>query len=241
MDVKRLSKEKYSYRQIKNKLKEEDIDVSIATISRILQNIGIKRSATNNKQPAPQNRTAPIKRTPKTVQKVKRLANKKNPATYREIQKQTSLSLETIHKIMHKDLKLETKNKTRVHKLTAEHKKNRKTNFRKLYENHLAGQKSEYAVTLDEALVYVEDSNRERGICYIKQGETIPESWVMEKDESFKKGFMIVGIITGRGTVPLFRVPSQVKVNAQYYVDYVLKPLFTKHLPRLYPNEMNKV
>ena len=124
MDVKRLSKEKYSYRQIKNKLKEEDIDVSIATISRILQNIGIKRSATNNKQPVPQNRTAPIKRTPETVQKVKRLANKKNPATYREIQKQTSLSLETIHKIIHKDLKLETKNKTRVHKLTAEHKKN---------------------------------------------------------------------------------------------------------------------
>jgi len=138
-------------------------------------------------------------------------------------------------------LKLETKNKTRVHKLTAEHKKNRKTNCLKLYENYLAGQRSEYAVTLDEALVYLEDSNRERRICYLKQGERVPESWVMEKDESFKKGFMVVSVITGRGTVPLFRVPSQVKINAQYYVDYVLKPLFTIHLPRLYPNEMNKV
>jgi hypothetical protein len=37
----------------------------------------------------------------------------------------------------------------------------------------------------------------------------------MEKDESLKNGFMIVGVITGRGTVPLFRVPSQVKINAQ--------------------------
>ena len=138
-------------------------------------------------------------------------------------------------------MKLETRNKMRVHKLTTENKKNRKTNCRKLYENHLAGKRSEYAVTLDEALVYIEDSNRERRICYIRKGERVPESWVMEKDENFKKGFMIVGVITAWDTVPLFRVPSQVKINSQYYIDYVLKPLFTKHLPRLYPNEMNKV
>ena len=112
---------------------------------------------------------------------------------------------------------------------------------RKIYENHLAGQTSEYAVTLDESLVYLDDSNRKRRICYVKQGERVPESWVMEKDESFKNGFMIVGVITGRGTVPLFKVPSQVKINAQYYQFYVLKPLFTIHLPRLYSNEMDKV
>jgi len=58
--------------------------------------------------------------------------------------------------------------------------------------------------------------------------------------ESFSKSFMVVGII-GRGTVPLLRVPASVKINAKYYVDYVLKPLFTVHLPRLYPNEMDKV
>ena len=241
IDIKRLSKEKYSYRQIKNKLEKEDVDVSIATLCRVLKNIGIGRSATNNKQPVPQNQTAPIKRTPEVVQKVKRLVDKKNPATRRDIKKQTSLGLATIHKIIHKDLKLKTKIKTKVHKLTAEHKKNRKTNCRKLYENHLAGQRSEYAVTLDEALVYLEDSNRERRICYVKQGDPVPESWILEKDESFKNGFMIVGVITGRGTVPLLRVPSQVKINAQYYVDYVLKPLFTKLLPRLYENEMSKV
>ena len=69
IDVKRLSKEKYSYRQIKNKLKEEDVDVSIATTCRILKNIGIKRSMTNNKQPVPQYRTSPIKRTPRSCAK----------------------------------------------------------------------------------------------------------------------------------------------------------------------------
>ena len=52
---------------------------------------------------------------------------------------------------------------------------------------------------------------------------------------------MVVGIITGRGTVPLIRVPSKVKINAEYYVDYVLKPLFADHLPRLNRNDINKV
>ena len=60
------------------------------------------------------------------------------------------------------------------------------------------------------------------------------------KAESFTKSFMVVGIITGHVTVPLFRVPSSVKINAQYYVGYVLKPLFTVHLPCMYPNEMDK-
>ena len=69
----------------------------------------------------------------------------------------------------------------------------------------------------------------------------MPESWIFEKDESFKKCFIFVGILTGKGTIPLIRLPSEVKINAQFYVDYVLKPLFTEHLPKLYRNEMDKV
>ena len=48
VDIKRLSKEHYSYREIKNKLKEEDVDVSIASICRVINNIGISRQALNN-------------------------------------------------------------------------------------------------------------------------------------------------------------------------------------------------
>ena len=45
VDITRLSKENYSCRQIKKKLNEEDIDVSISTICRVLNNIGIRRQA----------------------------------------------------------------------------------------------------------------------------------------------------------------------------------------------------
>lgn len=157
------------------------------------------------------------------------------------MRKKTDASICLLNKIIHQDLKLQTRKKTKVHKLGEKHKKNRKTTCRKLYENHLAGDRWEYAVTLDEALVYLQNANGKREICYVKNGESVPESWIFEKRESFDESFMVVGVISGRGTIPLFKVPSNVKINAQYYIDYVLKPLFNEHLPRLYPKDMNKV
>ena len=50
-DIKRLSKENYSKVSIKNKLKEEVVDLSIKTIIRIIKNIGIKRQATSQGRP----------------------------------------------------------------------------------------------------------------------------------------------------------------------------------------------
>lgn len=52
---------------------------------------------------------------------------------------------------------------------------------------------------------------------------------------------MVVGVLTGRGALPLFKVPNNVKVNSNYYVEQVLKPLIEVQLPKLYPGEMNKV
>jgi hypothetical protein len=90
---------------------------------------------------------------------------KRNPMSYRDIRNKTGLGLATISKVIHHDLDLETKNKTKVHKLSEENKKNRKTNCRKLYEKYLASDRWKYAVTLDEALVYLDDSNKESRIC----------------------------------------------------------------------------
>ena len=68
---------------------------------------------------------------------------------------------------------------------------------------------------MDEALVYLEDSNSESRICYIKQGKQVGDDWVLETDKSFKSGFMVVGILTGMGTAPLIRVSSSTKINLQ--------------------------
>jgi len=239
--IKVLSEEKYTYRQIKEKIKKEGHDVSLSTISRVLKNIGIRRQVVSRGQPVPRFRRFRKKTSPGVIQKIKNMVTKRNPMSYRDIAAKTSLNLATIHSVIHRDLQLNTRKKTKTHELDEKQKKNRKTNCRKLYENHLAANRCEYAVTLDEALIYLQDSSSETKFCYVKKGEKVPDDWVLEKDESFKQGFMVIGIITGRGTLPLFRVPSEVKINADYYVEYVLKPLFTIYLPSLYPGEMDKV
>ena len=241
VDVKRLSKEGYTFDQIKEKLKGEGTNIAKSSISCIINNVGIRRQAIKDKKEIPKFKRPPIKRTPALIKEVEALVTKENPESYRSIKKKKDIGLDTICKIIHKDLKLETRKKTKVHRLNEEHKKNRKTTCRKLYEYHLAGERSQYAVTLDEALVYLHNSSGKREICYIKNGEDVPESWIFEKNESFEQSFMVVGVITGKGTVPLFKVPSNVKINAHYYVEYVLKPILTIHLPRLYGKDMDKV
>jgi len=99
----------------------------------------------------------------------------------------------------------------------------------------------EFVVTIDEAWLFLNETNKKTKICYVEKGKNIPESWTCEKSETFSPKLMVVGIITGRGTVPLIQVPPKVKINSQYYIDNVLKPLVEIYLPNLYPNELNKV
>lgn len=47
--------------------------------------------------------------------------------------------------------------------------------------------------------------------------------------------------MTGRGVLPLLKVPQKVKISARYYVNCVLKPLLEVHLRKLYGKKINKV
>ncbi|UYV76694.1 hypothetical protein LAZ67_14001786 [Cordylochernes scorpioides] len=58
--------------------------------------------------------------------------------------------------------------------------------------------------------------------------------------EELSEGFMVVGVMTGRGVLPLIKVPSKVKVNSEFYIECVLKPVI-EQLKDLYPGEMDKV
>ncbi|UYV76833.1 hypothetical protein LAZ67_14002137, partial [Cordylochernes scorpioides] len=237
--IRTLSKEGNSYSVIVKKLKAEGLDVGKATICRVVNGIGKKREAESNGQKYQVDRPRPV-RTPATVSKVKRLATTENPPSQRQLSRMCGTSLKTINNIIHKDLELDTRRKGKVHKLTPFHMKNRATNARKLYEEHLAGSRSEYTATLDEAWMYVTYCNGIRKICYIKRGNQVPDNWVHQCSETFPKGFMVVGVMTGRGVLPLIKVPSKVKVNSEFYIESVLKPVI-EQLKDLYPGEMDKV
>ena len=239
--VKTLSESGFTDKEIIDGLLTRGITISRRTISNIKNQIGKQRQALAENREIPAIVRAPKVRTKQTIAKIKKMVVKEDPESYRNIQKRYPMSLKTINRVIHEDLNLGKRTKSRVHRLNDKQKKNRKRNSRKLCEDNLSGKKSEFVVSLDEALVYLNNCNGHRRICYVKNGKDIPEDWVYERPESFANGFMIVGAITGRGVLPLIRVPPKAKINADYYIDYVLKPLLEKELPKLYGKDMNKV
>lgn len=100
---------------------------------------------------------------------------------------------------------------------------NRKTNTRKLYENELAGDKCRNVVSLNESWAMLTIDGRSKDICYVKKGENMPEDYVKKTRQLWSEKFMMVGIITYHGTLPLIRIPVGITVNSNFYVEYVLK------------------
>lgn len=235
-----FSKEGHSIKSIKTKLSDLGFDIGTTTVHRILHLDGKRWAAKSTNENTPPITHPRRKRVPDVIRKVDKITQGPNPQTYTQLCKRFPMSRRSMHKIIHEDLNKTTHRKRKVHVLSESHKVNRKRTSRKLYENKLAGAKSEFVVTLDEALFYVQDANGERKICYSKDTEECNE-FVLPKRERFGEKVMVVGGISGRGTLPLIKVPQNVKINAQYYVKHVLKPLLERHVPKLYKEDTSKV
>ena len=238
--VLQLSEIGWPRKKILEHLKKHNMTIGRTTFRRIVNFIGQKRQSIKNNQPLkPKTHTRWVL-TNDILKKLKKKISTPNPPTQNQLARQLGISQQQVCRGI-KLLGAKMKKKCSVHKLSIEHKQNRKTNSRKLYENHLAGDKSEFTVTLDEALIYLNYCDGKRKICYVFEGEKISESWIHEHCENFTKGFMVVGAICGRGVLPLIKVPAKSKINAQNYIDFVLKPLLEVEIPKLYPAEVNKV
>jgi hypothetical protein len=208
-------------------------------VSSIVKGKGKRREARANGVEFKTKRFRPI-RTKKLIKKVGLAIKTENPPSQTVLANKYNTSLSLINKVIHEDLKLKTRIKSTLQKLTPKHKENRRINSRKLRDNQLKKRNMEFVVTIDEAWLFLNETNKKK-ICNVEKGKNIPESWTCEKVETFSPKLMVVGIITGRGTVPLIQVPPKVKINSQYYIDNVLKPLVEIYLPNLYPNELDKV
>ena len=70
-------------------------------ITRIFENIGIRCQAISKKEPTPNFNRRPFYETPDMISKVKQLMDRENPLSHRHIQKETTLVLCYINKIIH--------------------------------------------------------------------------------------------------------------------------------------------
>jgi len=239
--VKAFSKDNLSQRAIKDKVNSLGFEVSQSTISNILNSVGISRQAISLGQKVPPNKYPRVIRTPAFIRKVANMTTRENPKSQRNMAKLLGTSQATIQKVIKVDLKLNTRRKVRVHVLKPHHIKNRRTAARKLYEKHLAGKKFENVVTLDEGWFYIANCDGKRRICYRRKGEKVPSNWVVEKGESYGEKIMVVGAMSGKGVLPLRRVPQNVKINSHYYIEEVLKPWLEVEIPKLYGNDTKNV
>ena len=226
---------------IRGKLNDNGYHVSVKTIYRTLNCIGKRRRIEANGGKVEKRKNKRKSKTKDLVKLVAKEVNKNNPLSQRMIARKFNTTQTNVNRIIHEDLELVTRRKSKVHSLTDLHKQNRFTNCRKLYERNLAGDKWEYLVTLDEAWLYLSYCKGQRKICYVRRGQKPIDDWMKFCSESWPVGFMVVGSICGRGVLPLIKVPPKIKINGEMYRDNVLKPLFEKYLPKLYAGEMHFV
>ena len=144
-----------------------------------------------------------------------------------------------MYRAIHCQLNLRSRIRRKVHKLLPHHIENRKTNSKQLLKL-IQKYRPEYVVTLDGAKMYLSNGGKTR-ICYLEKGEDMPEEYLNTQIENFDDHFMVVAALTSRSVLPLIRVPKNVKINAEYYVNNVLRLLLENELPKLYPNDLHKV
>ena len=222
---------------ILEKCRHEGMKVGMSTIYRVLKERkhGKTRFTTMVEDGSATRRTV---RTKTKISKVAKLINTPNPPTQKQIARKLGTSAPIVNQIIHQDLEMKTYKKVKVHRLNATQKSNRARNCGKLFEE-LSHRDLEFAVTLDETWIHLQDTNNGRPIFYShKKGE---RRTIQKHDTNLRAQKMMVLVIVCRGLVKCVRIPANVKINSAAYKK-ILKKIFNIWLPKKYSaEEMRKV
>jgi len=102
-----------------------------------------------------------------------------NPKPIKTIAKMLNVS-RTVGRIIYDDLRLKKRMKRKVHVLTGDNIKNRFKNSL-LLSREIHGWKSEYAVSIDEAMFYYITAMHESHVVYLKEGKEMPKESTQTK------------------------------------------------------------
>lgn len=228
-----------SYRQVSQHLKGQGIAIHYSSIGNVLNSRGKERQARLKGKIFRRRSNRPV-RTKALIKKIKEKTKAKNIKSIKQMATELKVSRRTVQRIIYDDLELKKRKKRYVHVLTESNRENRTRNSRRLYQS-ICGKKSEFSVTLDEAIFQFIPGNHESDVIFIKKGEDMPENIVKQVNQVQPPRVMVVAGMTGRGPLKARIVPQKTKVNAEYYINHVLQPIIEKELVSLYPGEMNKI
>ena len=172
-------------------------------------------------------------RTAGLIRKVAAACSKENPPTQRYLASRHGVSAGIINRTLAEDLawNMRKKRKTRhlIDKQAAQ-RLERGPGFLRC----LGKYKSRMIFTMDETFVSLSIFNKERDIYYQAMEVVVPPTWEKKSMEAWPRKIMVAMGICWEGTSRLYIVPEKSKVNAAYFIKYILRPMVEIDIPRLY-------
>ena len=236
-----FSKVNYSHSVLLKLLSAEGIYLKRPAISKIIKrNKDLPNNLKGTRGEQRKTRIRPS-RTSDAIRKLSVLTKKENPTTQKIMANICRTSQSTVNRMIKDELNLVTKRKAKGHALTNRHINERFTHCRKLYENYLAKDRWKSIVSIDEAWIYLDDTNKPRTIYYHKKGINERLEFVLHCKEKFSKGFMVVAGYSYRGKLTIRKIPKNVKINAHYFQCNVMDAIYHNEIPQFFGNDAPKV
>ena len=227
--IRHFLSEKWSTSRIIKEMKKRKVTIGSTTVSRIRRNEQRVEKSSENKE----NHPRPSKLNRRQINWLEREISKPNPPTQKSMANVLSISPSGVrYHIKKLDKKLVKK--PHAHRISDDSKEKRRKRSWPLYLR-LRGRRFEKFITSDEAWFYLSECNGQRKVQYISrdQNRTSCESYTKW---SKSKGIMVWAAISCSGKAKLRFIEPGCKINANYYVENVLKPFIREDIPRLYPD-----
>jgi len=139
----------------------------------------------------------------------------------------------TVARYVKQNFGLSRKKKRKVHLLNERQKVIRFQRSHRLYQ--FLKDNLDKIISTDEKVFHLSQANGETDFFFAKRGDRT-RHFFSSRDKNFPKSVMVWGGISKSGKTKLRFIKPGVKVNAQYYIDEILKPFQKDDLKELYPN-----
>ena len=220
----------WSYSMIIKELKRQNIKMSRSLISDIKKRRG--KTQENKTEVETRGRKSILSET--QLSNLKKWTDIPNPPTQIDMAKRLKTTQQVIsyqiNKVLNKKLSLKPKG----HHLTLATIEKRRKRSWPMYLR-LRGERWRKVLTTDEAWFYLAQKKRQTRVQYRSRGQKRSELDVFTK-QSHPKGVMVWLGISANGVTKVRFIEPGVKINSDYYIDKVLKPVIRNDIPRLYPN-----
>ena len=181
-------------------------------------------------------------RTPEVIGKVKQMVQSDNPRTQLVIGKRVGVRPKRISEIIKEDLGLKRFEKHNAKHLTDDMVAKRKQRAQEFKEK-IEGDHLKFILTLDECVLLFDYTNGETEHYYApkKIEERDRPAPLATSAQQFPEQHMMAAGFCWNCQTELFFIPARTKVNADYFIQHVLKPVFAVDVLRLFGRNAHKV